>query len=151
MMTHEDLRSFIQDRPELNRLLAREEFLPEQISTAIKYTINRFNEIPPLTDFVPTDESNFPFPSLLLTGVLSNLLLGKALERGRNRLAYSTDGVSIDDQSMIELYISIGNQLKGEFENSAKQIKIAENIKQGWSNIPSEYSQRYFTRTMKFI
>lgn len=150
MLSITDIRTYIQDKPEINRLLGREEFSPEQIKNAIKFATFEFNETPPMTDLA-FDEADFPYPGMLLTGILSILILGKSMEKYRNRLAYQTDGVNIDDEAMADPYYKIGMDLKQEFLGKIKQIKIAENIKQGFGHVPSDYSSLHHKKPLQFI
>lgn len=137
-----EVRIFLQDFPEMNKLLQKEEFSSEQISSATKLTVSEYNEIPPKTDFV---SETFPYKYLLLLGVVIYLLRGVGLARSRNRLIHSTGNVSVDDQAMADVYLSAANSLKGEFIGKANQLKIADNVEKGFGNVSSEYKTgRYY-------
>lgn len=143
ILTEEEIRIFLSDYAELNRLLGKTEFNSLRIKTAVKFTIRRWNETLPLVGSVPENSQTFPFPNLLLTGVCSYLLLSESIHRNRNRLAYQSDGTTIDDQAMADVYLQMGQQLKQEFDNHAKHLKIARNIKNGFGQVASEYGFNY--------
>jgi hypothetical protein len=136
MLQPSDVRLFIQDRPEYNRLLGEEEFSPEQIDQAMKLTVAWFNEILPLSSFPVED---FPFTHLLLMGTVWHLLFSGGLKRSRNRLVYNTDGTTIDDEAHADIELGLSQSLRAEFKDTAQKIKVHENIKRGYSHVPSEY------------
>ena len=136
MIQPNDIRIFLRDRPEYNRLLDKEEFTQEQIDQAMKLTVMLVNEIPPLTQYNVKD---FPWQYLLFIGTIWHLLFGGGLGRLRNRLSYQTDGVAIDDEAYGEVELQIGAQMKQEFMAVAKEKKIEQNAKAGWSHVSSEY------------
>jgi len=136
MLQPNDVRLFIRDRPEWNRLLNKEEFSQEQIDQAMKLTVMLFNDITPSTQYTVKE---FPYQYLLLIGTVYHLLFGGGLGRSRNRLAYQTDGVSVDDEAHADVELSLSSQLKAEFMQMAKDKKIEANVKRGWGNVPSEY------------
>jgi len=138
-----EVRIFLQDFPEMNKLLQKEEFSSEQISSAIKLTVSEYNEMPPKTEFVP---EAFPYKYLLLLGIVIYLLRGVGLARSRNRLAHSTGNVSIDDQAMADVYLSSANSLKNEFIGKARDLKLADNVEKGFGNVSSEYSTGRYVR-----
>jgi len=137
-----DIRIFIRDRPEWNRLLDKEEFSQEQIDQAMKFTVMMFNEMPPETGHTL---ENFPYKYLLLIGTVYHLLLGGGILRSRNRLSYQTDGVSVDDEAHSEVELALAQQLKQEFLMESKNKKIEANAKAGWGHSSSEYANLGYT------
>lgn len=138
MLTPNDIRTYIKDRPEYNRLLDKEEFSQEQINLAMNLCVSEFNEVPPLTSFLP---ENFPFSNVMLVGVLAHLLRGAGLARTRNRLQYSTGGVSIDDEAAAPVYLELATALFSEYQSKSQRLKIYMNIASGWGYVPSEYNR----------
>ena len=136
MIQHDDIRTFLRDRPEYNRLLDKEEFTDKQIDQAMKLTVMLFNEIPPKTTYVL---SNFPHQYLLFLGTCWHLLFGGGIGRSRNRLQHTTNGVAIDDEAHADVELSLSQGMKSEFMQMAQNTKIEANVKNGWSNVSSEY------------
>ena len=138
MLQLTDVRLFIRDRPEYNRLLDKEEFSQEQIDQAMKLTVMAFNEISPFTQY---QVENFPFQYLLLIGTVYHLFFGGGILRSRNRLPYQTNGVSIDDEAHGDVELNLAqNKLAQEFTSGATQRKIEMNVSRGWGHVPSEYT-----------
>ena len=146
MLTTDDVRTYIGDRPELNRLLDREEFSQKQIDLAMKLAVAEFNEVPPLSQF---EVEGFPYIHVLLVGTVYHLFFGGGILRSRNRLAYQTNGVNIDDEAHADIELQMANALKGEFHSMTNDIKIQLNVAQGWSNIPSEYMRPSYYRDIR--
>lgn len=142
-----DIRLFIRDRPEYNRLLDKEEFSQEQIDQAMKLTVMLFNEITPSTRFAV---KNFPYQYLLFIGTLWHLFFGGGISRSRNRLAYQTDGVSVDDEAHGDTELQLAASLKAEFMTMAKEKKVEANAKAGWGYVSSEYMGPGFYKNVWF-
>lgn len=133
-----DVRLFVRDRPEYNRLLGDVEFTQEQIDQAMKLTVMLYNEMPPLSHFTL---KNFPYNYVLLYGTVWHLLFGGGLLRSRNRLAYQTGGTSVDDEAHSDVELQLSNQLKAEFTKLATERKIEDNARRGWGTVYSEYAR----------
>ena len=136
VISQEDIRMFLVDYPEVNKLLDKEEFSPERIMAAIKMTVMRFNEMSPHTRYLP---ETFPFKYMLLIGVVAHLLKSEVLYRNRNRLQYNDGGISIDDNAMADTYAAIMGKMDLDFKEAAKSKKIEINASLGWSSISSPY------------
>jgi len=139
-LTIEEVKLFLQDQPEKNRLLHKEEFTPELITMAIEFTINRYNEMQPLVEYF--DIETFPYKMTLLYGVCAFLYKSAAMKKIRNRIVYSSGGTSIDDEAMADMYLKLSEMYNQEFMMEAKQNKIAENIKIGFSSVPLVWGGR---------
>ena len=146
MLQPSDVRLFLRDRPEHNRLLDREEFTQPMIDQAMRLTVMKFNEITPVTQYGMKD---FPHQYTLLIGTCYHLLLGGGIGRDRNRLGYQTNGVSIDDERHADVELKVAASLKQEFESKAKMIKIQGNAADGWGMVFSEYLGPSYYRTIK--
>lgn len=136
MLQPNDVRLFLRDRPEWNRLLDKEEFTQEMVDQAMKLTVMLYNEMSPMTQF---SVENFPYKHLLLIGTCWHLLLGGGIGRDRNRLRHSSGGVAIDDEAHAEVELQLAQSLGAEFKQAAQMIKIEQNIRAGWSHVSSEY------------
>lgn len=147
MITPQDVRIFIQDKPELNRLLDKEEFSQEQIDHCMKLAVMAFNEISPGTTY---NVGSFPFQYTLFIGTMWHLLFGGGLVRSRNRLPHQAGGVSVDDEAHADIELQLSATLKQEFERQSQRIKIENNLRSGWGNVSSEYVGSPFTSSRKF-
>ena len=136
MLTENDVRIFLQDLPEVNRVLGKEEFTPEQIDVATKMSAAAYNEMAPFSSYT---HQSFPFIYLHLLGTVIHLLKGKILEKQRNRLQHQTDGVVLDEEAAADYYAAMMKELSVEFRAKAKESKIAINIARGWGHVSSPY------------
>ena len=144
MLQVSDIRTFIRDRPEYNKLLDKEEFTQEQIDQAMKFTVMAFNEMSPMTKFTV---ENFPYQYVLLLGTIYHLFFGGGIGRSRNRLSYQTDGLNVDDEAHSDVELSLASNLLQQFMNQCKLIKIEINVDTGWGHMPSEYRYPMYYRT----
>lgn len=125
----QQVRTFIRDYPELNRLVSGEESSNRQIVWAIADALDDFNTDPPFTNFTL---SNFPSKSKLVRATVRSLLESIGLLQTRNQISFSDGGiqVSINDkapllQSWIQLF---GNG----YEQWKSRAKVAYNIETAW-------------------
>lgn len=125
------VRAFLRDQPELNRLTDGEESNDRQIAWAIMDALSRFNGTPPLLGNSGLEgllAANQHY--LLLRMTVCALLESVALLQIRNRLSYTTGGmtVAINDKgqellNVIQFYRNITDQ-------ELLRVKIAMNISQ---------------------
>jgi hypothetical protein len=86
------VRSFMRDYPELNRLIAGYESSNRQIMWAILDCLDDYNTSPPFSAF---GISNFPSKSLLVRGVVCSLLESIGLLQTRNHLQFTDGGIQV--------------------------------------------------------
>lgn len=133
----EDIKLFLNDFPETNKLLGESEFTPERIRKAIIFTIDEWNTTPPETNIY--NEATFPYKALLLYGTTYFLLLGQGIFKERNHLVAQSGGLVIDDDSQGGFYIKMADYFGNLYKNELIMKKTAENIHAGWETIESEY------------
>lgn len=138
-LTPNEVRAYIHDYSENNRLIEGEEFSDDSIRLAMKLALSDYNTLPPLSSVSP---KMFPSLSLLMYGSLGHLFLGKAANLARNTMAYSDGGLNIPVEERAELYMNLGNQYMSQFRDLATRLKIQQNVESGWSSVSSDY--RYF-------
>ena len=134
----QQVRHFIRDYPELNRLIAGEESSTRQIVWAIMDTLDDFNTTPPLiTQF---GLINFPSKSLLIRGVVCSLLESIGLLQTRNHLNFSDGGIQVginDKTPFIQSWLQI---FRNRWEDKTAKLKVAINIENAWGGgVNSEY------------
>lgn len=133
----QQVRTFLRDYPELNRLVAGVENSNRQIVWAISDTLDDFNTTPHFTNFGLT---NFPSKSLLLRGVTCTLLESVGLLQTRNHLQFSDGGIQVginDKTQFIQAWLQL---FRNSYEEKKTRIKVAINIENAWGGgVDSEY------------
>lgn len=130
-MTDMEVRIFLRDAdPAANILLDDFEFSPEEIRTAMNLAVDRWNDTPP--DICRMDYDEFPYRSILLTGVSANLLTMAAHRYRRNSIALNAGGNSVSDQAKASEYDSAASRLSQDFMHSIRTKKREINIGLGW-------------------
>lgn len=133
------LRLFLNDTPELNRLIRTYESTDEKLDLALRLAIDDYNVTPPLLGTAGV--ANFPSLSLLIYGAAIQVLRSAGLLQSRNELAYSSGGVSVRIFDKTQLYQSWIAQFVAEYERKKQNFKISLNIDQAMAaGISSEYS-----------
>lgn len=130
-MTDMEIRIFLRDAdPEANILLEDFEFTPEEIRTAMNITVDKWNDTPP--DIYRMDYDEFPYRSILLLGVASNLLAMAAHRFRRNSIAINAGGTSISDQDKAQQYDAASARLRDEYLRAIRTKKRELNVGLGW-------------------
>ena len=133
------LRLFLNDTPELNRLIRREESTDEKLDLAIDLAIDDFNITAPL--LATYTDNTFPSLYLMIYGASIQVLRSAGLLQSRNELAYSSGGVSVRIFDKTQLYQSWIAQFVAEYERKKQNFKISLNINSSLaSGVASEYS-----------
>lgn len=123
------VRLFMRDYAELNRLVSGVESSNRQIVWAIMDALDDFNTEPPFTHFSVID---FPSKSVLVRLTVVSLLESIGLLQTRNHLSFSDGGIQVglnDKTPFIQSWIQL---LRTRVDEKAKRIKIAYNIESAW-------------------
>lgn len=142
ILTIDDVRVFLNDYPEANRLIKRVQFTPERIAKAIQFMIREWNETVPIVN-VYTEET-FPYKTALLYGVISWLFSGESTFEERNHLTYQSGGLTIDDSNRTQAYLKIAEYFLSKFKDLMERQKKLENIDNGWGSIGSGYGSTMY-------
>ena len=143
MISHEEIRLFLNDIPETNELNGNKcEFSPERIQNAIKLVLADWNETPPLTETY--NEKSFPYRNAMLYGVCYFLFVGEAASQARNHLTYSDGGLQVDDNNRFSPYMQLATYFKNEYTTLKISHKKNENTVMGWGTVPSNFYSRRF-------
>lgn len=133
------LRLFLNDTPELNRLIRREESTDEKLDLAMDLATDDYNITPPLLG--TSTLGTFPSLYLLIYGSTIQVLRSAGILQSRNELAYSSGGVSVRIFDKTQLYQSWINQFIAEYERKKNNFKISANINNAMAGgVASEYS-----------
>lgn len=133
------LRLFLNDTPELNRLIRREESDDTKLDLALDLALDDYNITAPLLQSHAF--SNFPSLYLLIYGATIQVLRSAGILQSRNELAYSSGGVSVRIFDKTQLYQSWIAQFVAEYERKKQNFKISANINSSLAcGVQSEYS-----------
>lgn len=131
------VRAFLRDYAELNRLIKGEESSNRQIVWAVLDALDDFNSTPPFTSFLLSD---FPSRSLLIRATTISLLESIGLLQTRNHINFTDGGLSVginDKTPFIQSWLQI---FKNSYEDKKLKIKVAYNIESAWGGgIHSEF------------
>lgn len=130
-MTDMEVRIFLRDAdPSANILLDDFEFTAEEIRTAMNLAVDKWNDTPP--DIYRMDYDHFPYRSILLLGVASNLLYMAARRYARNSLQINAGGTSVNDQAKAAEYDQASERLRQEYLQAIRMKKRELNTGLGW-------------------
>lgn len=131
------VRAFLRDYAELNRLIKGEESSNRQIVWAVLDALDDFNTTPPFTAFNLTD---FPSRSLLIRATVCSLLESIGLLQTRNHINFTDGGLSVginDKTPFIQSWLQI---FRNSYEDKKMKIKVSYNIESAWGGgIHSEF------------
>lgn len=165
----DQVRTFMRDRAEINRLLSGVETQDRTISLCLDQAIDLWNGFPPFgvaTISVTisgglsyTDEYGataramklITYPAnakaLLLQGTILEILKSVVLGRSRNSLAYSDGGVTVQDEELpLQNYLRYIQLTEGQYTQRLQYFKQATNVEQLFDTqggIGSDYSYYY--------
>lgn len=126
--------------PDANYLIDELEFTDAEIIHAMRWYVDRFNEMnPPIGGY---SYDAFPFRAMWMTGTVAHLLKMIAHRYRRNALQYVAGGISIKDQEKWRDYETIAEREESKSLAWARDKKIAMNITAGYGSIgPSPYGR----------
>ena len=136
VITISEVRNFLNDYPDTNKILRKVEFNSERINNAIKYVVDDWNDTPPILN--KYTEESFPYKTTLLYGVVSFLLSSEAISQERNHLIYQSGNLTVDDTHS-QAYIALSSQFLQKYKDLMERQKKVENWNKTWSIIPSGY------------
>lgn len=131
------VRLFMRDYEELNRLVAGEESNNRQIMWALLDALDDFNTTPPFTRFGIYD---FPSRSVLMRMTVCSLLESIGLLQTRNHLQFSDGGITVginDKTPFLQSWIGL---FRSRTDAKIERLKVAYNIENAWGGgIHSEF------------
>lgn len=133
------LRLFLNDTPELNRLIRKQESDDTKLDFAISLALDDYHITTPILG--RTTIMNYPSLYLMMYGATIQVLRSQGLLQSRNELSYSSGGVSVRIFDKTQNYQSWISQFVAEYERKKQNFKIAENIRNALGGgVASEYS-----------
>ena len=134
----QEVRNYLRDFSELNRLITGEESSSRMIGYAVDLALDEFNTTPPLMAY---NISDFPSRVVLLHLTLIHLLTSVGILHSRNRLSYNDGGFSVDTETQDDRYQRWIQLLRSQVDPMLTRIKVALNIEGGWgAGVQSEYA-----------
>jgi len=137
----QEVRLFMRDFPELNRLLRGEESSDRMIAWAVIDAISDFNGTPHFTSLSLEDLLSLGQRSLMLRMTVIALLESVGLLQTRNHLNYSDGGLNVGVNDKTPMIMNWLQYFKGSTEQMKQRVKVAINIQGmlGQSGVHSEY------------
>lgn len=133
------LRLFLNDTPELNRLIRKQESDDSHLDLALSLAVDDFNITTPL--LASYQVHNFPSLYMMIYGATIQVLRSAGILQSRNELAYSSGGVSVRIFDKTQNYQSWIAQFVADYERKKQNYKIALNIGAALGGgVASEYS-----------
>jgi hypothetical protein len=133
----QQVRTFLRDYPETNRLVDGVESSNRQIVWALSDTLDDYNWTPPFSSYTL---NSFPSKSLLIRGTVISLLESIGLLQTRNQLAFNDGGIQVglnDKTPFIQAWLQL---FRNSYEEKKMRLKIAQNIESAWDGgVFSEY------------
>lgn len=136
-----EVRMYLRDYPELNRLIDGEETSDRMIAWAVIDTLDDINNRPPFVGSFTV--STFPYRSLLLRGTVITVLESVGILQTRNQLQYSDGGISVGASDKAPMLMQWVQMLSTSYEQKLDKWKISRNITEAF-NGESVMSDYYF-------
>lgn len=132
-----EVRAYIRDFEELNRLISGEESSDRMIQYCINLALDDYNTTPPLSSNTISD---FPSRNILLNLTLIKLLTSVGILKSRNRFVYSDSGFSVQTETQDDRYARWISLLQSQTGPAILRLKVALNISEGYgASLGSEY------------
>lgn len=135
-----EVRNYLRDHPELNRLIDGEETSDRQMRWYIAEVVDDWNLTPPPIGYQPI--SNIP-RSVLIKGVMAEVLFSVAILNLRNSLRY-TDGQVTVDLDKHQSLVAMSQMMKREYELKRDKIKVSQNISNALGAVCGVHSEYYY-------
>lgn len=130
---------FLNDTPELNRLIRRQESDDPKLDLALALAVDDFNITSPLISTYKIE--TFPSLYMLIYGSTIQVLRSAGILQSRNELAYSSGGVSVRIFDKTQNYQSWIAQFVAEYERKKQNYKISLNVAAAMAGgVSSEYA-----------
>ena len=132
-----EVRGYLRDFPELNRLISGEESSDRMVEYCIWLAVDEWNTTPPLSAHTITD---FPSRLILLQMTVCHLLTSVGLLKSRNRFIYNDGGFSVQTEEQDVAYTRWIQLLRSQLDPRINRLKVALNINGGYgAGMGSEY------------
>ena len=120
-----------------NTMFDLPEFSDPDITRAIRFTVARYQVIPPLLNINITATTMNPW--LLLIGTTAFLCMSEAFRQNRNQITYPDNERPIGLDDKVQQYNAMAEILNKEFEDKTKAYKVSLNAESAWGSLGSGY------------
>ena len=132
-----EVRGYVRDFPELNRLISGEESSDRMIEYCAFLALDEWNTTPPLSG---NSIADFPSRIILLQLTICHLLTSVGILKSRNRFMYNDGGFSVQTEDQDTAYTRWIQLLRSQTEPKMLRLKVALNIRGGYgAGLSSEY------------
>ncbi|KKN98577.1 hypothetical protein LCGC14_0146890 [marine sediment metagenome] len=135
----EEVRRYLRDYPELNRLIKGEEHKDIDIAISMKDAAGDYNMTPPFIGDLQPNKIPTRYLTNFKLGTIIHLLQSVTLLNIRNRLTYNDGGVHVgifDKQPDIQNWIGM---IKPQYMKTLDRYKVSLNLEQAYGGVHSEY------------
>jgi hypothetical protein len=133
----QEVRDYIRDFPELNRLISGEESSSRMIEYCVWLAVDEWNTTPPLSS---QQVANFPSRTILLVLTIIYILQSVGVLKSRNRFTYNDGGFSVVTEEQDDRYQRWISLFRSQINPKITRLKVALNIEGGWNaGVGSEY------------
>lgn len=142
----DDLRTYLSDKPEFNRLIEGSEFNDDQMKLAVRLWLQRFNTTPPslVTKYTDLTQQDFPVWHLLFNGVMIELLIMGGIVNTRNFLNFNDGGVSFTVSDKGQAYQGWIGMMISNHQREVSDVKAAMNAEEAYDYHPSPENFGYY-------
>lgn len=124
----QDVRLYLRDHPELNRLVAGEETSDRQIAWCVLDALSNFNGQTPITHYAIEDLLDKEQSHLLLRMTVETVIESVALLQTRNHINYSDGGINVGVNDKTPLLMNWLQYFRSFTEQRLQKVKVALNI-----------------------
>ena len=146
-----DVRLFMRDYPELNRLTAGEESSDRMIAWSVKDALSRFNGTPHITFYILEDLLAIHQNHLLIRMTVEALLESIGLLQTRNHLNYSAGGINVGVNDKTPLILEWLQLFKSTTEQRLQQVKVGINIESIYGSDQVRVHSEYWFVNMSYL
>jgi hypothetical protein len=139
VVSKDQVRMFMRDYANNNILLDDVQFTDTELNLALAMATSAFNTITPQTNFTP---STWPphLMYLLLVGTVRFLLMSESFMQARNQATVQDGDISpIGISDKAQLYSTLAQQLKAEWDELARGVKTQNNMEAAYASLGSGY------------
>lgn len=132
-------RKYIRDIEERNELLMGEvEHDWDEIYDALEDAISAWNSIRPMTTDTMESLDRRAYRYIRMRAA-AYLLKSAANKQARNQIQYNDQGFQVSENDKAQMYLSLANQERKEFEQKVPEVKKALNIESFWGGVHGDF------------
>ena len=140
-----DIRLFIGDKPEFNRLIEGVEVSDDNVKLAVRLWLTKFNQTPPPLSRknYSLEDKDFPAWDLLFEGVMIQILIMAGIVQSRNFLNFNDAGVSFTVSDKGQAYQGWIGMLVNSHAQAVVDRRVSINSEECFDIVPSPEASWY--------